>query len=73
MTDSFNTVDVDFSYTDESTTIDVTDSFNDFSENYSADGSFNTSDVFESVTDIDVDYTEVVDSFNSFDATFPIV
>lgn len=73
VTDSFNTVDVDFSYTDESTTIDVTDSFNDFSENYSADGSFNTSDVFESVTDIDVDYTEVVDSFNSFDATFPIV
>ncbi len=73
VTDSFNTVDVDFSYTDESTTIDVTDSFNDFSENYSVDGSFNTSDVFESVTDIDVDYTEVVDSFNSFDATFPIV
>lgn len=73
VTDSFNTVDVDFSYTDESTVIDVTDSFNDFSENYDVDGSFNTSDIFESTTDIDVDYTEVVDSFNSVDATFPIL
>ncbi|MBM3715996.1 hypothetical protein ACFWZW_14385 [Microbacterium enclense] len=73
VTDSFNTVDVDFSYTDESTVIDVTDSFNDFSENYAVDGSFNTEDIFESTTDISVDYTEVVDSFNSVDATFPIL
>ncbi|PTT18376.1 hypothetical protein DBR36_09455 [Microbacterium sp. HMWF026] len=70
--DSYNEYNLDYSYTDESTVIDVSDSFNDFSENYSADGSFNTSEVFDSETTIDIDYTEVVDSFNTADLNLPL-
>jgi len=70
--DSYNEYNLDYSYTDESTAIDVTDSFNDFSQDYSADGSFNTSEVFDSETTIDIDYTEVVDSFNTADLNLPL-
>lgn len=70
--DSYNEFSESLSYTDNSTVIDVTDSFNDFSQDYSADGSFNTSEVFDSETTIDIDYTEVVDSFNTADLNLPL-
>ncbi|MFJ4037449.1 hypothetical protein ACIPVB_05145 [Microbacterium sp. NPDC090007] len=70
--DSYNETNLDYSFTDNSTVIDVTDSFNDFSENYSADGSFNTSEVFDSETTIEINYTEVVDSFNTADLDLPL-
>ena len=72
ITDSMNEYNLDYSYTDSSTVIDVTDSFNDFSENYSADGSFNTDEVFDSETNINVDITAVVDSFNTADLNLPL-
>ncbi|MDQ1083030.1 hypothetical protein QE392_000007 [Microbacterium proteolyticum] len=71
VSDSFNTVDVDWSYTDASTDVDVTDSFNDYSESYSADGSFNTSEVFDTDTTVEVNIDAIVDSGNSYTVDLP--
>lgn len=59
---SGNSYDFDYSYTDESVTVDVADSFNDYSLDVGVTDSFNDESLVFDYTDVDVTVDAIVDS-----------